>query len=84
MAQMVASPEPFNNGNGAAGSSRANADEPQADPGGPGDPGCPPDVPPGDPRCPIDGGVVFLIAAGVGLAGKRAYKQKKESKTASQ
>lgn len=76
MAQMVASPEPFDNGAGAAGSSRANADEPQADPG---DPCTTPDEP-----CPMDGGVVFLIAAGVGLAGKRAYKQKRDSKTVSQ
>ncbi len=72
MAQMVASPEPFDNGAGAAGSSRANADEPQADPGEPGDPCTSPDE-----LCPIDGGVAFLIAAGIGLAGRRAHQQKK-------
>ena len=38
-----------------------------------GDPGCDPL----DPACPIDGGVSLLIAAGLGLAAKRAYKKDK-------
>ncbi len=29
-----------------------------------------------DPACPIDGGLSFLIAAGIGLGAKRAMKQK--------
>ncbi len=33
------------------------------------DPGCDPF----DPLCPIDGGVSFLIAAGVGLAARKAF-----------
>lgn len=37
-----------------------------------GDPGCDPL----DPACPIDGGLSLLIAAGIGLAAKRAYKKK--------
>lgn len=39
-----------------------------------GDPGCDPL----DPACPIDGGVSLLIAAGIGLAARKAYKHKKE------
>lgn len=57
-AQMVASPEPFDN-------SAPTANDPQADLP---DPCTGPDSP-----CPIDGGVVLLIAAGIGIAGKRAY-----------
>ncbi len=38
-----------------------------------GDPGCDPL----DPACPIDGGLSLLIAAGVGLAAKKAYKSQK-------
>jgi hypothetical protein len=34
------------------------------------DPGCNPDLP-----CPIDGGLSLLIAAGVGLGARRAYKK---------
>ncbi len=70
MAQMVASPEPFDNGAGAA--SAADGSTPVQEDGPP-DPCVGPDA-----NCPIDGGVVLLIAAGVGLAGKRAYKLKKE------
>ena len=40
-----------------------------------GDPGCDPL----DPACPIDGGVSFLLAAGIGLAAKRAYKNQKSA-----
>ena len=29
-----------------------------------------------DPDCPIDGGLSFLIAAGIGLGAKRTMKQK--------
>lgn len=68
MAQMVATPEPFDNGAGAT-----DANGPQADPGdGPPDPCTSPDQ-----YCPIDGGLAFLIAAGIGLAGRRAHQQKK-------
>jgi len=37
------------------------------------DPGCNPDL----PVCPIDGGLSLLIAAGIGLGARRAYKLKK-------
>jgi hypothetical protein len=40
------------------------------------DPGCDPD----DPACPIDGGVSLLIAAGVGLGAKRAFRSEKVKK----
>ena len=30
--------------------------------------------PPPDPRIPIDGGIGFLIAAGVALGGRKLYK----------
>ncbi len=42
---------------------------PQAGFCGPGDPGCDPL----DPACPIDGGLSLLIAAGVGLAARKAF-----------
>jgi hypothetical protein len=29
-----------------------------------------------DPACPIDGGLSFLIAAGIGLGAKRAFQKK--------
>ncbi len=45
-----------------------------------GDPGCDPL----DPACPIDGGLSLLIAAGVGLAAKKAYKSQKNQENASQ
>lgn len=37
----------------------------------------PPDgcIDPLDPDCPIDGGLVFLIAAGVGIAAKNARRK---------
>lgn len=47
--------------------------------GGPGDPG-------GDPgggpigAIPVDGGLAFLLAAGVGYGAKKAYDRKKKSK----
>ena len=28
-----------------------------------------------DPACPIDGGISLLIAAGIGLGAKRAFKK---------
>ncbi|MGY6561829.1 MAG: PID-CTERM protein-sorting domain-containing protein [Luteibaculaceae bacterium] len=43
-------------------------------PGGPGD--APPCFP--GPCIPIDGGVGFLVAAGVALAGKKLYDKNKE------
>lgn len=42
---------------------------------GPGDPGCDPL----DPACPIDGGLSLLIAAGVGIGARKAYKMKKNT-----
>ncbi len=55
-----------------------------------GDPGCDPLDPapsncrcPGsenNPLCPIDGGVSFLIAAGIGLAAKKAHHDRKNKK----
>ena len=41
--------------------------------GDPGDGGCDPL----DPACPIDGGLSLLIAAGIGLGARKAYKAKK-------
>ncbi len=38
------------------------------------DPGCDPF----DPACPVDGGVSFLIAAGIGIAAKKSYDRKKK------
>ncbi len=32
---------------------------------------------PADPLCPIDGGVSLLIAAGIGIAAKKAHDAKK-------
>ena len=32
---------------------------------------------PADPLCPIDGGVSLLIAAGIGIAAKKAHDHKK-------
>ena len=32
---------------------------------------------PSDPLCPIDGGVSLLIAAGIGIAAKKAHDAKK-------
>ncbi|MEY4658427.1 MAG: hypothetical protein RJB36_193 [Bacteroidota bacterium] len=29
-----------------------------------------------DPACPIDGGLSFLIAAGIGFGAKRAFQKK--------
>ena len=69
MAQMVASPEPFDNGAGAA--SAADGTTPVQE-FGPEDPCTSPDQ-----YCPIDGGLGLLIAAGIGLAGRRAHLQKK-------
>jgi hypothetical protein len=31
-----------------------------------------------NPACPIDGGVSFLIAAGLGIGARRAYQEKKK------
>jgi len=42
---------------------------------GPVDPGCDPL----DPTCPIDGGLSLLIAAGIGVAAKKAYHKKKKA-----
>ncbi len=39
----------------------------------PEDPGCDP----ADPTCPIDGGVSLLLAVGIGLGAKTAYKKNK-------
>ena len=39
------------------------------------DPGCDPL----DPACPIDGGLSFLIAAGIGLGAKKIYELKRKS-----
>ena len=39
------------------------------------DPGCDPF----DPTCPIDGGLSFLLAAGVGLAARKAFKASKQA-----
>jgi hypothetical protein len=36
------------------------------------DPGCDP----ADPACPIDGGLSFLIAAGLGIGARKAFKKK--------
>ena len=33
---------------------------------------------PTNPVCPIDGGLSFLIAAGIGLGAKKAYQQHKK------
>ena len=52
-------------------------------------PPCPPGNPAGDPACagapdpslPIDGGASLLIAAGVGLIGKKALQYRKKSKS---
>ena len=41
--------------------------------GDPGDGGCDPL----DPACPIDGGLSLLIAAGIGIGARKAYKAKK-------
>ena len=41
----------------------------------------PPDPPPCDPfdpLCPIDGGVSFLLAAGIGLGAKKIISKKSE------
>ncbi|MCO6498104.1 MAG: hypothetical protein J5I50_10615 [Chitinophagaceae bacterium] len=56
--------------------------------GGPSDGGCDPKETwaeccarvPTDPLCPIDGGVVALLAAGVGYGVKRARDSRKEAK----
>jgi hypothetical protein len=60
-----------------------NPGPPTGTPGGPPpvNPGCPPDCP-GSPQCPprcvpIDGGLSLLIAAGVGIAAKKAYDKRK-------
>ncbi len=74
MAQMVATDQPFDNGAGNTGNAEIPVEEDN-------DPGCDPDLPQDQYPCPIDGGVVFLIAAGIGLAGKRAYNQKKDNKS---
>jgi hypothetical protein len=34
-----------------------------------------PECDPLDPACPIDGGVTFMIAAGIGLGAKRLMKK---------
>ncbi len=36
------------------------------------DPGCDPM----DPACPIDGGITLLIAAGIGLGARKAFRNK--------
>ena len=44
------------------------------------DPPLPYDCPDGDPlnpACPIDGGLVFLIAAGIGIGAKNARRKNK-------
>lgn len=41
--------------------------------------GAPPCGEPFGTVCPIDGGVSFLIAAGVALGGKKAYELRKKS-----
>lgn len=43
--------------------------------GNPGDPGCDPL----DPACPIDGGLSLLIAAGIGIGARKAYKAKRST-----
>lgn len=40
-----------------------------------------PSCDPMDPSCPIDGGVSLLIAAGVGIAARKAYLEKKKRDT---
>ena len=40
---------------------------------GPGDGGCDPF----NPACPIDGGLGFLLVAGIGLGAKKAYQARK-------
>ncbi|WP_018343070.1 hypothetical protein [Cytophaga aurantiaca] len=49
---------------------------------------CPPGNPAGDPACdgsdpslPFDGGASLLIAAGVGLIGKKALQNRKSSRS---
>ncbi|MBS1762711.1 MAG: hypothetical protein JSR00_07540 [Bacteroidetes bacterium] len=44
--------------------------------GDPGDGGCDPL----DPACPIDGGLSLLLAAGIGLGARKAYKAHKEKR----
>ena len=34
---------------------------------------------PFDPACPIDGGLSLLIAAGIGLGAKKAFKERKKA-----
>ena len=34
---------------------------------------------PTNPICPIDGGLSFLIAAGIGLGAKKAYQERKKA-----
>lgn len=36
------------------------------------DPGCDPL----EPGCPVDGGVLFLVAAGIGIGAKKVIKRK--------
>jgi hypothetical protein len=39
-----------------------------------------PDCDPLDPACPVDGGVTILIAAGIGLGVKRAFRKNEHEK----
>ena len=38
-----------------------------------------PNCDPLDPACPIDGGLTILIAAGIGLGAKKAFKNGNKS-----
>jgi hypothetical protein len=38
------------------------------------DPGCDPM----EPGCPVDGGVLFLVAAGIGLGAKKIFKKEED------
>lgn len=40
------------------------------------DPGCDPM----EPGCPVDGGVLFLVAAGIGIGAKKIFKKDQEEK----
>ena len=49
--------------------------QPCQDPFAPIDCSCPENQ--GNPVCPIDGGLGFLLAAGIGLGAKKAYQARK-------
>lgn len=58
-------------------SEMVNAQPAGGGPGGPPAGGQPPCWPP--PCVPVDGGIGFLIAAGVALGGKKLYDHRKET-----